>query len=296
MNALMVNATRPGSNVYGNWSGPPTDTPTLNGMSAAIVALTAAIGTTNAQPLMPARSGLDLLIPPGAIVGILCAGVLLLACGAVGGVHWRRRRRRQRALALFGASKNAESETRIIVLNEKQQTAMVWGNQTPSSLPSTSISMATSSSFSSLTPSPLISHLPSLPSSASPDAEAPKIPDTVLPMGVHSPELPEDVMRKDNPSLPEPLEGIFRNNELEVPARLEPPPLSSSILDISENVRQLLQRTDNAPHAHTVDLRRRLVELGPIPEVLEALQDLLRNQDTLDGSLPRYEQAAQGNG
>jgi hypothetical protein len=38
------------------------------------------------------------------------------------------------------------------------------------------------------------------------------------------------------------------------------------------------------------DLSQRLVELGPIPEVLEALQNILRNDNTADTDLPQYDE------
>jgi hypothetical protein len=293
----MANATRPGSNVYGNWSGPPADTPTLNGMSAAITALVAAIGTLPTPWQEPESSGPELLLSPRQIAGVICAGVVLLASGVVG-VLWRRRRRRQRAQALMASLEDAKSETRIVILNEKQHTAIVWGDQTPVSLASTS-TIAAPSSSSSPAPSSLTSHLPSLLGHTSQDADLPVPPGLAPQMVIGLPEPPEDVFRKEDLNFPESLENVFRKDSPETSTTPEPSPSlppPGSAPAIPEHVQQLLRRADEAPSAHAADLRRRLTELGPIPEVLEALQDLLQNHDTSDGSLPRYEQAAQGNG
>jgi hypothetical protein len=59
------------------------------------------------------------------------------------------------------------------------------------------------------------------------------------------------------------------------------------------DIQQLLRRADSlstAPGTQAADLRQRLAELGPIPEVLQALQDLLRNESAVDPDLPRYEE------
>jgi hypothetical protein len=74
------------------------------------------------------------------------------------------------------------------------------------------------------------------------------------------------------------------------PARMPGPETTSMV---HPDVQQLLRRANSLnapPGTPAADLRRRLAELGPIPEVLQALQDLLRSENTADLELPRYEE------
>jgi hypothetical protein len=76
--------------------------------------------------------------------------------------------------------------------------------------------------------------------------------------------------------------------------RHPPAPGSSNLVavpaaGVPEDMRQLIREASDAPSTHAADLRQRLAELGPIPEVLQALQDLLRNEEVVDSSLPLYE-------
>jgi hypothetical protein len=72
------------------------------------------------------------------------------------------------------------------------------------------------------------------------------------------------------------------------PERSAPAPANAEPLDIQ----QLLRRASllsTIPDAQVADLRQRLIELGPIPEVLQVLQDLLRNEAAAEPDLPQYE-------
>jgi hypothetical protein len=72
------------------------------------------------------------------------------------------------------------------------------------------------------------------------------------------------------------------------PERSAPVPANAEPLDIQ----QLLRRASllsTIPDAQVADLRQRLIELGPIPEVLQVLQDLLRNEAAAEPDLPQYE-------
>jgi hypothetical protein len=58
------------------------------------------------------------------------------------------------------------------------------------------------------------------------------------------------------------------------------------------DIQQLLRRASllsTIPDAQVADLRQRLIELGPIPEVLQVLQDLLRNEAAAEPDPPQYE-------
>jgi type VI protein secretion system component VasK len=93
---MMLHATVPGSNIYGNWSGPPPDVATLNGMSAAIVTLTAAVAVA---PFMTTYVGSHRVWPSSSqIAGIVCGGILML-CLAGAAIFLCRRRRRLRRQA-----------------------------------------------------------------------------------------------------------------------------------------------------------------------------------------------------
>jgi hypothetical protein len=77
-------------------------------------------------------------------------------------------------------------------------------------------------------------------------------------------------------------------------AAAEREPLVQTPVEVQPlDIQQLLRRADSlstAPGTQAADLRQRLAELGPIPEVLQALQDLLRNESAVDPDLPRYEE------
>jgi hypothetical protein len=66
--------------------------------------------------------------------------------------------------------------------------------------------------------------------------------------------------------------------------------LTPSIAQMPEAVQRLLQRAESLPDASTADTRRRVEEIGPIPEVIEAIQEILRAQNVPDVELPRYEE------
>lgn len=65
-------------------------------------------------------------------------------------------------------------------------------------------------------------------------------------------------------------------------ACVQPNP-GAPVTPLPEDVQQLLRLPDT-------DLRRRAEELGPIPEVLEAIQKILCVQNGTEGKLPRYEE------
>jgi hypothetical protein len=56
------------------------------------------------------------------------------------------------------------------------------------------------------------------------------------------------------------------------------------------DVQLLLRRA--GPGTAAADLQQRLVELGPIPEVLQALQNLLHSEAAANGELPEYEEGS----
>jgi hypothetical protein len=56
------------------------------------------------------------------------------------------------------------------------------------------------------------------------------------------------------------------------------------------DVQLLLRRA--GPGTAAADLQQRLVELGPIPEVLQALQNLLHSEAAAHGELPEYEEGS----
>jgi hypothetical protein len=61
-----------------------------------------------------------------------------------------------------------------------------------------------------------------------------------------------------------------------------------------DDVRQLMRRVSLqlAPSAQGAELRRRLEELGPVPEVIQALQEMLRSQSIEEDNLPQYEEGS----
>jgi hypothetical protein len=75
---------------------------------------------------------------------------------------------------------------------------------------------------------------------------------------------------------------------------------STTIADPALNVDHLLARAESIRSrsgrdgTRVTELQQRLAELGPIPEVLEALQELIRNSEVdvrdADSELPRYEE------
>jgi hypothetical protein len=74
----------------------------------------------------------------------------------------------------------------------------------------------------------------------------------------------------------------------------EPRPSTPAPADRAEplDIQQLLRRASllsTIPDAQVADLRQRVIELGPIPEVLQVLQDLLRNEAATEPDLPQYE-------
>jgi hypothetical protein len=66
------------------------------------------------------------------------------------------------------------------------------------------------------------------------------------------------------------------------------PPADVQPLDIQRLLRRA-SLLSTMPDAQVADLRQRLIELGPIPEVLQVLQDLLRNEAAAEPDLPQYE-------
>jgi hypothetical protein len=81
--------------------------------------------------------------------------------------------------------------------------------------------------------------------------------------------------------------------EAEAVAAPEPGPSILSPADAEPlDIQQLLRRASllsTIPDAQVADLRQRVIELGPIPEVLQVLQDLLRNEAAAEPDLPQYE-------
>jgi transcription elongation GreA/GreB family factor len=65
---------------------------------------------------------------------------------------------------------------------------------------------------------------------------------------------------------------------------------SLAISQMSEDVRRLLRRAESLPDTSAAELRRRVEELGPIPEVLQAIQEILRAQNIPDVDLPQYDE------
>jgi hypothetical protein len=81
--------------------------------------------------------------------------------------------------------------------------------------------------------------------------------------------------------------------EAEVAVVPEPGPSTLAPADVQPlDIQQLLRRASllsTIPDAQVADLRQRVIELGPIPEVLQVLQDLLRNEAAAEPDLPQYE-------
>jgi hypothetical protein len=81
--------------------------------------------------------------------------------------------------------------------------------------------------------------------------------------------------------------------EAETVATSEPRPATVAPADAEPlDIQQLLRRASllsTMPTTQVANLRQRLVELGPIPEVLQVLQDLLRNEAAAEPDLPQYE-------
>jgi hypothetical protein len=72
------------------------------------------------------------------------------------------------------------------------------------------------------------------------------------------------------------------------------PEPGSSAAPAPVDVQQLMWRVSLqlAPSAQGAELRRRLEELGPVPEVIQALQEMLRSQNIEEDNLPRYEEGS----
>jgi hypothetical protein len=81
--------------------------------------------------------------------------------------------------------------------------------------------------------------------------------------------------------------------EAQAVAAPEPGPSSLAPADAEAlDIQQLLRRASmlsTIPDAQVANLRQRVIELGPIPEVLQVLQDLLRNEAAAEPDLPQYE-------
>jgi hypothetical protein len=86
---------------------------------------------------------------------------------------------------------------------------------------------------------------------------------------------------------------VSRSVEAEAVAVPEPRPSTVAPADAEPlDIQQLLRRASllsTIPDAQVADLRQRVIELGPIPEVLQVLQDLLRNEAATEPDLPQYE-------
>jgi hypothetical protein len=92
----MSHATASGSNLYGDdWSGSPATNYTLAGMSAAIAALTAAIGPD--EP--PSTKLHKVTLSRSAIIGVIVAGTILLSMMVCAGIYLICRRRRRRSIS-----------------------------------------------------------------------------------------------------------------------------------------------------------------------------------------------------
>jgi hypothetical protein len=77
---------------------------------------------------------------------------------------------------------------------------------------------------------------------------------------------------------------------------LNPVPRPSTLAVTPADIQQLLRRANSlsavAPSSPVADLQRRLEELGPVPELIQALQNMLRNQNVPDADLPQYEEGS----
>jgi hypothetical protein len=287
VNALMSYTTTTGSNLYGgNWLGPPADNFTFDGMSAAITALTAAIGTT--VETFPDYIGYrDRSISLGAIVGIsLACGAVLIFTITAATVRVFRRRLQDSILRFRLApkpldvseievrrnsisntqtahrnqsAKVQDPETRVVTIGEKQ-TALFWRNEIPVSL------------------STVLDIRPTQPNTSTSRRPA-SLPN--FPAGWRK-------QRRERRA----LSVIAEERSGGAPAQMLGRETTSMV---HPDVQQLLRRANSLnapPGTPAADLRRRLAELGPIPEVLQALQDLLRSESTVDSELPRYEEGS----
>jgi hypothetical protein len=66
----------------------------------------------------------------------------------------------------------------------------------------------------------------------------------------------------------------------------------SSVEPQSDDVQRLMRQVPPhlVPSPQGVELHRRLEELGPVPEVIQALQEMLRRENVAEDDLPQYEE------
>jgi hypothetical protein len=280
-------------NLYAeDWAGTPAQNFTVSGMSAGIAALAASLGPES----VPANSskGLTKAAVIGIAVGSSVLGLLILLASYL----WRRRRVGDKRTGVEAfISRNGESssaqeqmyeptsvslcdpthrttihdpvqrpfsqlagdQTHILPITS-EKTALFWRNELPASFVNPTIDPI-GSSRSIRGPDSSLQHSASTGPTATP---------------LLRPKEPASISNSDVSHIP--------------PSATMP---SSAV---SSDVRLLLQRAESlrsapgsVPRAQAVELQRRLEELGPIPEVLEALQAILRRQNVGDTELPRYE-------
>jgi hypothetical protein len=301
LNAMMSHANK-GSLYAEDWAGTPAQNFTVLGMSAAIAALAASLGPesvpANTSEGLNSKGLTSKVLPRAAIIGIAVGSSILGLLILLAYYLWRRGRTRKltgvgafihlnketssaevlmsepRSVSLPDSayrtdthdpvqrpfSQPPEDQTYILPITNKK-TALFWKNQLPAS-------------FADSTNDPLGPPLRSVADSS-----------PSLQQSAPSGSITISLLRPEIVSTPN-FEAIQ-----------VPPSVAISSSAVSPDIRQLLQRAESlqstpgsVPRAQAVELQQRLEELGPIPEVLEALQAILRRQNAGESGLPRYEE------